>query len=215
MERSPSLHERLWEENRDLARASLNHPFVQGLARGDLDEQAFERYVAQDACFLRAFFRAYALAAGKCGPGTGLQLLRRIESLMAGVLDELELHAGYAGELGIDLDRVDPDPATLAYTDFLLRTAWEREPGEIFAALTPCMRLYAWLGQELTEHDRPENPYREWIRTYAGEGFAALADEVEALLDELAEDTDAVRDAYRYAMECERDFFASPLESEE
>lgn len=215
MERSPSLHGRLWEENRDLARASLNHPFVQGLARGDLDLEAFQRYVAQDAFFLRAFFRAYALAAARCGPGTRLDLLRRIESLMAGVLDELELHAGYAEELGIDLDRVDPDPATLAYTDFLLRTAWEREPGEIFAAMTPCMRLYSWLGQELAEHGRPDNPYREWIRTYASDEFAALADEVEALLNELAEDTDAVRDAYRYAMVCERDFFASPLEAPE
>ena len=212
MSGTADLPQRLWEGNAELARASLEHPFVQGLAGGDLDQEAFKRYVAQDAFFLRAFHRAYALAAAKCGPDTPRATLRRIESLMAGVLDELDLHAGYAEELGIDLDRVDPHPATLAYTDFLLRTAWEGEPGEIFAAMTPCMRLYAWLGQRLAEHDRPENPYREWIRTYASDEFAALAEEVESLLDELAEDTDSVRDAYRYAMVCERDFFAAPLE---
>lgn len=215
MSRSADLHQRLWEENADLARASLEHPFVQGLARGDLDEEAFKRYVAQDAFFLCTFHRAYALAVAKCGLDTPLSILRRIESLMAGVLDELDLHAGYAEELGIDLDRVDPEPATLAYTDFLSRTAWEGEPGDIFAAMTPCMRLYAWLGQQLTEHDRPENLYREWIRTYASHEFAGLADEMESLLDELAEDTETVSDAYRYAMVCERDFFAAPLEEGE
>ncbi|MDX1623602.1 MAG: TenA family protein [Gemmatimonadota bacterium] len=211
MSGSADLHRRLWKENADLARASLEHPFVQGLAQGDLDQDAFRRYVAQDAFFLRAFHRAYALAAAKCGPVTPLAILRRVESLMTGVLDELDLHAGYAEELGIDLDRVDPHPATFAYTDFLLRTAWEGEPGEIFASMTPCMRLYAWLGQELEEHDHPGNPYHEWIRTYGSEEFAGLADEMESLLDELAEDTDAVRDAYRYAMVCERDFFSAPL----
>ena len=32
------------------------------------------------------------------------------------------------------------------------------------------------------------------------------------LLDELAEDTPKVRDAYRYAMQCEVDFFSAPLD---
>ena len=60
------LHDTLWNENAELARRCLEHPFVQGLADGTLDRDAFRRYVAQDAFFLRAFFRAYGLAAARC-----------------------------------------------------------------------------------------------------------------------------------------------------
>lgn len=215
MSRSTSLHDDLWKENRDLAEACLNHPFVQGLARGDLDAEAFKRYVAQDVFFLRAFFGAYGVAAAKCVTEGRVDLASRIHSLMTGILDELKLHAGYAHSLGIDLDDIEPHPTATAYTDFLLHTSWSGEPGEIFAAMTPCMRLYAYLGEELKGKDVPENPYRDWIQTYASPDFTALAQELEAMLDELGESTATIRDAYRYAMECERDFFSAPMESPE
>jgi len=207
------LHARLWSENLPLAEACLEHPFVQGLARGDLDRDAFRRYVGQDAFFLRAFFAAYAIAAARCAERGRLDVSRGLHQLMDGVLEELDLHAGFSAELGIDLEQVEPDPATSAYTDHLLRTAWSGTAGEIFATTTPCMRLYAYLGTELADHDDDGNPYREWIRTYASPDFAALAARLERLLDELAEPSPAVRDAYRYAMECELAFFSSPLES--
>lgn len=41
---------------------------------------------------------------------------------------------------------VEPAPATLAYTEFLLATASTGSLAEICAAMTPCMRLYAHLG---------------------------------------------------------------------
>jgi thiaminase/transcriptional activator TenA len=130
---------------------------------------------------------------------------------MGGVLEELELHGRYAASLGISLAAVQPLPATRAYTDFLLRTAWGCGVAEIVAAMAPCMRLYAWLGPRLSPRLRDGHPYRDWIETYAGEGFAALAAEVEDLLDRVGQDTPPIRDAYRYAMHCEQAFFAAPL----
>ena len=35
----------------------------------------------------------------------------------------------------------------------------------IYAAMAPCMRLYAWLGQSLDADSA--GPYAEWVRTYA------------------------------------------------
>ena len=81
------------------------------------------------------------------------------EELMGGVLDELRLHEDYAASLAVDLENFRPHPATRAYTDFLLRTAWTAEVGEIMAAMTPCMRLYAYLGQELALAGNSQNPY--------------------------------------------------------
>lgn len=166
--------------------------------------------MAQDAFFLRAFFGAYALAAAKCAGR--LDRARLFHELMAGVLQELELHRRYAASLGIDLEGVRPYPACSAYVDFLGRTAWSGELDEVVAAMTPCMRLYAFLGQELAAAgDHADNPYREWIETYSGAEIEDLAAKLEALLDEVAEASPKVRDAYRYAMRCELDFFGAPL----
>lgn len=199
------LHESLWEENLDLARACLAHPFVRGLAEGTLRPALFQDYIAQDAFFLRAFARAYALALARSEDMVAARVFHR---LIGGTFEELQTHGRYAAELGIDLDRVVPNRACRAYTDFLLRTAWQGSPGEIVSAMTPCMRLYAYLGWELAPLSHPGHPYRRWIETYRSDDFAALAGEIEALLDRLGTDSQTVRDRYRYAMQCELDFFS-------
>ena len=179
------LHDTLWQYNIDLVRACLEHPFVRRLAIGSLERDAFKRYVAQDAFFLRAFLRAYALAAAKCDDTDCVQ---RFHKLMAGIFDELKLHESYAATMGIDLSGVQALRATRAYTDFLLRTAWHGGVDEITAAMAPCMRLYVFLGSELAGDRRPDHPYIDWITTYSGDEFQALAADVESLLDAVAED---------------------------
>jgi thiaminase len=111
-----------------------------------------------------------------------------------------------------ELARVQPYRAVAAYTDFLLAIAWQRGPGETIAAMTPCMRLYGYLGTELAKTIGAGNPYQQWIATYSGADFQALVTRVESLLDSIAEDTLAVRDAYEYAMRCELNFFSAMLE---
>ena len=202
------LHVELWKANQDLSRACLDHPFVRGIADGTLDERVFKSYVAQDAFFLRAFARAYAIAAAR---SETIEAVTDFHALLGGVLEELKLHAAYAQELGIDLVGAEPYSATTAYTDFLLATAWHGSLGETVAAMTPCMRLYAYLGTELARGGIPDHAYRDWIATYSGAEFGALTERLEALLDQLAEDTPPIRDAYRYAMQCELAFFGAPL----
>jgi len=66
---------------------------------------------------------AYALAAARSQDG---ETLISLCELLIGVLRELQLHAGYAKELKIELARVQPYRAVAAYTDFLLAIAWQR-----------------------------------------------------------------------------------------
>ena len=77
--------------------------------------------------------------------------------------------------------------------------------GETCAAMAPCMRLYAHLGQSLDAGSA--GPYAEWVRTYADPSFEALAATLEDLLDRHAVDGPAVRRAYRRAMALELGFF--------
>ena len=199
------LSKALWEENAGLARASLGHRFVRGLGDGTLSLESFREYVAQDAFFLESFARAYALALAHSPDGEGM---REFAGLVAGVLEELRLHESYAEGWGVKLGEVEPTTATLNYTDFLLSTASLKSVGETCAAMAPCMRLYAFLGQSLAEEGYDEgNRYAEWIETYADEGFEGLANGLEVLLDRYASETPAVRAAYRRAMELELAFF--------
>jgi thiaminase/transcriptional activator TenA len=176
---------------------------VRGIASGDLPREKFAAYVAQDAYFLEAFGRAYALAAAKCTDREGL---REFYDLLGGVLEELRMHGEYARRWGIVLEPV-PTAATLAYTDFALRVAALEPVGQIAAAQAPCMRLYAYLGQSLQPGAREDSPYVEWVRTYASPQFDTLARRLEALLDRYGGDQKLLEANYGRAMELEYGFF--------
>jgi thiaminase/transcriptional activator TenA len=207
---SASLAADLWAANADLAAAALDHPFVRGLADGRLDRGAFQRYILQDAHFLEAFARAYALALARSPDRAGLN---DFYALLGGALDELRRHESNRAGWGIDLPDAPASAATRAYTDFLLTTAALGSVGETCAAMTPCMRLYAALGAALAAAGGldPSNPYHAWVATYAAPDFAALAATLERLLDRYAAPSDSVRGAYRRAMELEVAFFAASL----
>jgi thiaminase/transcriptional activator TenA len=193
----------LWKVNRDLADACLAHPFVQGIASGDLSRECFQVYLAQDAYFLAAFARGYALALAKSPDREGVVIFK---DLLVGVFDELTLHEGYAKRWSTSLDP-EPLPATSTYVDFLLRTASLEPVGHTAAAMAPCMRLYAFLGQQLAPKLNPESPYREWVETYSSPDSEALASRLEALLDRYGGEHDCLARLYRRAMELELAFF--------
>ena len=201
-----TLSTRLWADNSDLAAEALAHPFVCHLGDGSLAREIFAGYVAQDAFFLESFARAYALALAR---SSNTPTLLALADLLAGVREELGLHASYAARWGIDMAGVQPVSATLAYTEFLLATAATGGLGMVFAAMTPCMRLYAWLGATLDAS--AAGPYAQWVQTYADPNFEVSATLLERLLDEQANDTPAVRAAYRRAMRLELAFFDAAL----
>ena len=201
-----TLSARLWADNGDLAAAALAHPFVSRLGDGSLPREIFAGYVAQDAFFLESFARAYALALAR---STDTPTLLALADLLGGVREELGMHSSYAARWGIDMAGVVPTSATLAYTEFLLATAATGGLALVFAAMTPCMRLYAWLGASLDAS--AAGPYAEWVQTYADPSFQTLAARLEQLLDEQDDDNPAVHATYRRAMRLELDFFDAAL----
>lgn len=202
-----TLAGKLWADNADWAQRVLTHPFVRGLGDGSLPVDSFRRYVAQDAYFLEAYARAYAYCLAQ---STARADLHAFADLIGGVIGELKLHTGYAARWKVDLSAVMPSVATQAYTDFLTELARLGSIGLTAAAMTPCMRLYAFLGQELSRAPVAP-PYAEWVRTYAAPEFESLAVTLEGLLDWHATDSPAVRNAYRRAMELEYGFFDANL----
>lgn len=205
-----TVSEKLWQSNQDLADACLQNPFVQSIGDGTLPREKFAYYVGQDAFFLEAFARAYSIAAVKTPDWEGFGVFH---NLAGGVLQELRLHDTYANQWDVNLRDVKPGTATRRYTDFLLATAWSQDVGTITAAMLPCMRLYAFLGEQLAQQDLPTHQYSEWIHTYSSQDFDGLAEQLERLTDRYAAITPLVEATYRYAMECERDFFQAAWDS--
>ena len=199
------ITQKLWERNFNLASLSLNTKFVQGIKNGDLPKTKFQEYLAQDYFFLESFAKAYGLAVSKTKDKSEIKSLSQ---LLVGVSDELILHETYAKEWEIDLSTNYIKPATKNYTDFLYDVSSKLSSVEIMFAMTPCMRLYSWIGKNLSDMIL-NNPYKEWILTYSNESFDDLAKSLEKIIDNYQEpyDINQANNLYKKAMELELDFF--------
>ena len=199
------ITEKLWDSNYKLAELSLNTKFVQGLKSGNLPKHIFQEYLAQDYFFLETFAKAYGLAVSK---SKDKYSIRTLSQLLIGVSEELILHENYAKEWDIDLSNNQIKPATKNYTDFLDDVSKKLTAVEIMFAMTPCMRLYSWIGQTLSNMGY-DNTYKEWIITYSDKNFENLAKSLENLIDSYQDSFDINHANYLYkrAMELELDFF--------
>ena len=181
--------EQLREAADPIWRSQLDHPFVRGIASGDLDPKRFEHWVRQDYLFLIEYCRLFGLAAARA-PDLAT-LVAFADLLQATARTEMDLHRGLAAEIGVgaaDLEREEMAPTTRAYTDFLVRTAATGDFAELCAALLPCMWGFSEIGVSLARSARPDDPrYASWIDSYASEEFATLAGWCRDLVDGLAE----------------------------
>ncbi|KAG6553729.1 hypothetical protein Mapa_004644 [Marchantia paleacea] len=240
----------LWEISQKEAYCALYHPFVVALAAGSLPMESFGNYIAQDVYYLVAFSEAYGLAIDNTDHQEARDVLRGLQRHVQEELDQVHISA--LQSFGLELPKsISPNAATTAYTNFLLAVAKgefkaHEVPGEgdddelegsesesrrkrklaayTIGALTPCMRLYAFLGQEIkraTSAVLGSNPYAKWVETYASANFENASRESEELLQNLASpfsgetDRKNMRSLYLRAMELEVDFFAAqPVSSE-
>ena len=200
-----SITKKLWEDNYEIALLSLNTKFVQGLKKGCLPKNIFQEYLAQDYFFLETFARAYGLAISK---SKDKYSIRKLSELLMGVSEELILHETYSKEWDIDLSNNYIKKATKNYTDFLDDASKRLSSVEIMFAMTPCMRLYSWIGKSLYKEDF-DHKYKKWIITYSDESFENLANSLENLIETNKEpyDINQAKYLYKRAMELELDFF--------
>ena len=122
---APSLSASLWSDPavQRVVSACESNGFVRALEAGSLPLQAFQGFLSQDKFFLGAFSRAYALARDKSSAAGDAASAAEFGDLLAGVENELSLHAGYAARWGVDMSLVRPVPACSEYTSFLLAVA--------------------------------------------------------------------------------------------
>ena len=204
-----------WTRNLALYTATLAHPLNAELAEGRLPIDAFRRYIVQDAKYLIAFGQALAVAAAKSDEPD--HIVQFAGAAREAVVVERALHEDYFGRFGLDAAAVAAEamsPACHHYTSFLLATAFREPLPVITAALLPCFWVYREVGTAIHATAAPDNPYRAWIDTYAGEDFAAAVDAMIATTDALAATASpatlgAMQAAFTRAMQLEWMFWDS------
>lgn len=200
--------------------AYVGHGFVRRLEDGTLPEECFRHYLGQDYLFLIQFARAYGLAVYK---SEGLEDMRQAAAGMAAILDEMGLHVKYCQQWGISPEEMTDLPearATTAYTRFVLDKGVAGDLLDLHVALAPCVIGYAEIGAQLKERcgsRLEENPFRQWIESYAGSDYQAVAGTQVTQLDRLM----AVRggpgrfasltEIFRQAVRLETDFWEMGL----
>jgi thiaminase/transcriptional activator TenA len=184
--------------------AILDHPMVEQLGEGSLDEEPFRYWVRQDYVYLVDYSRVFAYGAASA---PDLERMSTFAELLESTINtEMSLHREYAAQFGISEDELEataPSPTTRAYTDFLVRTAATGTFGDLAAALLPCMWGFNVTGERLAEQGLPDHDrYAQWIEMYSSDEFAELTAWCQGLVNDVAADaTDAERDRYRRLFE--------------
>lgn len=182
-----------WEAARPVYEKILEHPFVRALADGTLSAERFRFYLRQDALYLDGYARRLAHIAARLGRKEHTEAFLRFAA--DGIAVERALHEQFLG--GEHLAPEEISPACLLYTSVL--ESQTTAPVEVeAAAVLPCFVVYQRVGEAIhAQQQGTENPYRQWIETYADPAFAASTAEATAICDALA---DAAGDATRRRM---------------
>lgn len=169
--------------------AYCSHDFVRQLGNGTLPEKCFRHYLEQDYVFLIHFSRAWALAVYK---SDNLPDMQAAASTLNTTLNyEMELHVKFCEKWGIDggrMEKTEEARANMAYTRYVLERGLAGDILDLHVALAPCVVGYAVIGRDLAAagSELTDNPYREWIETYADGEYQNSASAAVKQIDALA-----------------------------
>lgn len=184
-----------------LWQAIFNHPFVKGIGDGTLSRDRYEFFLKQDYLYLIHSARIFAIAAAKAPL---LHNMSYFTTLLYTTLNrEMELHRTTCLEFGIPLEVLEQTEMamiTCAYTNLLVRTAYEGTVTDIVAVILPCAAGYIEIGQRLKSEGLPDNRfYREWIAIYTSEDLKEVAERLKDEMNRQAHDAPkSLRDHWSY-----------------
>ena len=174
----------LWREAAgETWRAYTCHAFVQGLGDGSLPRAAFVHYLQQDYIFLTHFSRAWALAVTKSETVDEMRICAA--TVHALINEEIQLHIETCAAEGLSeqaLFAAEEAPANLAYTRYVLERGHAGDLLDLLVTLAPCVMGYGEIGARLGRQTFA-TPYRDWIDTYASQGYQQLCHKVGTLID--------------------------------
>lgn len=207
--------EQTWQTIAPIYKKIIEMPFITELMDGTLDKKRFQFYITQDAGYLEHFGRALSLIGARATHITdALAFMRFAENAL--VVESI-LHESYCKDYGI-LRKAALQPACHHYVHFLKSTAALDAVEVGMAAVLPCFWIYKAVGDHILHNQNAQdNPYQEWIDTYAGEEFGIAVKQAISICDNVASNTTeqirtAMTEAFVTASLLEYDFWKGAYE---
>jgi thiaminase/transcriptional activator TenA len=194
------LSQYLWRRNSQLVEKIRSHPFVKEIESGTLDKTKYDNYIYQDNLYLNYYARAFLVIAAKTKNNTEYNIL------MQNAGSSLEEH----DQKNKTWDETKMNSVNLKYTNFFTAAAWQQDQLSALVSLTPCGRLYAYLGRELAKNVKKDNPFYDWIVIYNSTEFHNDVSNMEGLVDNWGlsvRDSSKLEFMYATAMHYEFEFF--------
>lgn len=194
----------------------IDHAFVRMLGDGALPKAAFLHYLKQDYIYLHHYARAWALGVVKAA---NLSETRFCAEIMHSLVHmELPLHVRICAREGFSeemLFATREEPQNIAYTRYVLDCGQQGDFLDLLTALMPCAHGYGEIGLRLVSSSTVDNPYQEWIDTYAGDEYQAMCHAAGQLFDAAARARigDDFESSPRWPQLCQIFATASRLES--
>ncbi|MNO33234.1 putative thiaminase-2 [compost metagenome] len=181
-----SFSRELRQQGDGIFQAIYDHPFVRGIAAGDLTKEQLIHYVKQDFEYLNAYMRIYGIAISKCSKREDISAFHEQISFI--LHSEIHPHHNFCTVAGVTYEQLQGFPIAPSahhYIRHMLTVAHEGSLGEIMAVLLPCPWTYLEIGQRLLEEVKPteSHPFYEWIHFYgsqAGEATAKFCNRLDA-----------------------------------
>lgn len=164
--------ERVWKQTAPLRQAILDHPFLQGLAEGTLEQDRFAFYLVQDQRYLAGFAQTLATAAARAPEPDDAAFYAT--SAQTALAVERGMHAEYLVAFGVNDTRIRTSLSAQAYVSYLHSIALTKSFPVLAAAVLPCYWVYQYVGADILRRvaDLEGHRYAQWIGTYADEAFA-------------------------------------------
>lgn len=183
-----SFSQELRKEAEPIFQAIMEHPFVQGIAKGDLQKEQLIHYVKQDFEYLNAFMKVYGLAIAKCDTREDMAIFN--EQISFVLHSEVHPHNNFCEVAGVSYEELQGYPLAPSahhYIRHMLTVAYQGDLADILAVLLPCPWTYIEIGKKLIEEVQPErtHPFYDWIHFY-GDGPMTVTATLCERLDELA-----------------------------
>ena len=145
------------------------HPFIIELMDGTLSKEVFQFYVKQDSLYLSEYKKTLAQLSIKCTAANDTQFF--LDAATGIIQVEDELHQVF---LNKEHFNNEPSPSCELYTGYMSRIANNHSIEEGLAVILPCFTIYKEIGDYIlaNQTNKDNNPYQNWIQTYASEDFA-------------------------------------------
>ena len=182
------LSEELYLSVKDIWDSYNEHPFVKGIANGNLELDKFRYYMIQDYLYLLDYAKVFALGIVKAKDEETMRMFAQsVNSILNG---ETTIHKLYMDRLGITKEEVESAEAALnntSYTNYMLWVGQNEGLLELLVSVLSCSWSYKLIAEKIDETPgaREHEFFGEWIEGYTSKEYDESNEEIIKLVNKL------------------------------